>query len=178
MIARGCVANALECQQMACSTRDANERRIWLETAIGWVRFAEHLEQQTCNELHTDVATAYSYGKEAARGFGRGRRCFVPRDQVMVEERRRSRRYPLGRLAAIMIGNVEEHSCLVKDYSDGGVRLQANGFDVPDNFSLIFAPNEPARSGRYQVVWRLGKDIGAKLIDTSMSLGKPSVPRQ
>ena len=38
---RECVANVIECQQMAFSTRDANERRVWLETAIGWARLAE-----------------------------------------------------------------------------------------------------------------------------------------
>ena len=87
----------------------------------------------------------------------------------MAEERRRSPRYPLGRVVAIMVGNDEEHSCWVKDYSDGGVRIQANGFEVPDSFALIFAADEPAQSGRYRVVWRLGKDIGAKFIETSPS---------
>jgi len=66
----------------------------------------------------------------------------------MLEERRRTTRYPLGRVAAIMFGQGEEHPCLVKDYSDGGVRLQLNGFEIPDDFELLFAPNELARSGR------------------------------
>jgi hypothetical protein len=44
------------------------------------------------------------------------------------------------------------------------VRLQLNGFEIPDDFTLLFAPNEPARSGNYKVVWRLGKDVGAKFI--------------
>jgi hypothetical protein len=44
------------------------------------------------------------------------------------------------------------------------VRLQLNGFEIPDDFALLFAPNELARSGRYKVVWRLGKDVGAKFI--------------
>jgi hypothetical protein len=83
----------------------------------------------------------------------------------MPEERRRSPRFQFGRVAAIMFGQGEEHPCLVKDYSDGGVRLQPNGFEIPDDFALLFAPNEPARSGRYKVVWRLGKDVGAKFID-------------
>ena len=82
----------------------------------------------------------------------------------MHQERRRAPRYPLGRVAAIMFGRGQEQPCLVKDYSDGGVRLQPNGFQVPDQFELIFSPNGPARSGRYKVVWRLGKDVGAKLI--------------
>jgi hypothetical protein len=66
-----------------------------------------------------------------------------------------------------MFGQGEEHSCLVKDFSDGGVRLQLNGFEIPDDFALLFAPNELARSGRYKVVWRLGKDVGAKFIGTA-----------
>jgi hypothetical protein len=77
----------------------------------------------------------------------------------MGEERRKSPRCPLGRVAAIMVGRGEEHPCLVKDYSDGGVRLQPNGFQVPDDFTLLFSPNEKAQSGRYKVVWRLGGDV-------------------
>jgi hypothetical protein len=80
----------------------------------------------------------------------------------MRQERRRSPRHPFGRVAAIMFGQGQEHPCLVKDYSDGGVRLQPNGFEVRDDFALLFAPNKPARSGPYKVVWRLGRDVGAK----------------
>src|ERR1700731_3266968 len=82
----------------------------------------------------------------------------------MPKERRRSPRHQLGRVAAILCGPGEERSCLVKDFSDGGVRLQLNGFEIPDDFALIFAPNELAHSGRYKVVWRLGNDVGAKFI--------------
>lgn len=49
-------------------------------------------------------------------------------------------------------------------FSDGGVRLQLNGFEIPDDFALVFAPNELAQSGRYKVVWRLGNDVGAKFL--------------
>jgi hypothetical protein len=52
----------------------------------------------------------------------------------------------------------------VKDFSDGGVRLQSNGFEVPDEFVLLFAPDEPAQSGRYKVVWLLRNDVGAKFL--------------
>jgi hypothetical protein len=51
--------------------------------------------------------------------------------QSMHQERRRTTRHPLGRVAAIMFGQGQEHPCLVKDYSDGGVRLQPNGFEIP-----------------------------------------------
>jgi len=81
-----------------------------------------------------------------------------------MPERRRTPRHQLGRVAAILCGPGEERSCLVKDFSDGGVRLQLNGFEIPDDFTLLFAPNEPARSGNYKVVWRLGKDVCAKFI--------------
>ena len=83
----------------------------------------------------------------------------------MPKERRRSPRHQLGRVAAILCGPSEERSCLVKDFSDGGVRLQLNGYEIPDDFALVFAPNELAQSGRYKVVWRLGNDVGAKFLD-------------
>ena len=86
----------------------------------------------------------------------------------MREERRRTQRHQLGRVAAIFFGQGEEHSCLVKDYSDGGVRLQLNGFEIPDDFALLFAPNELAQSGRHRVVWRLGRDVGAKFVGPAL----------
>jgi hypothetical protein len=73
------------------------------------------------------------------------------------------------------LSSEEAHACLVKDYSDGGVRLQANRFEVPDDFVLVFAPHEPAQRGRYRVVWCCGKDVGAKLIDAASSSKKPNM---
>jgi hypothetical protein len=96
----------------------------------------------------------------------------------MREERRRSPRHPLGRVAAIVIGQDEEHSCLVKDYSDGGVRLQPKGFQVPDDFALLFGPNEKAQSGRYKVVWRLGGDVGAKFLGSLPNTNKYDVAQR
>ena len=85
----------------------------------------------------------------------------------MPRERRGTPRRQLGRVAAILCGPGEERSCLVKDFSDGGVPLQLNGYEIPDDFALVFAPNELAQSGRYKVVWRLGNDVGAKFIGRS-----------
>ena len=59
----------------------------------------------------------------------------------MPKERRRSPRHQLGRVAAIFSSG-RRTSCLVKDFSDGGVRLQLNGFEIPDDFALLFAPNK------------------------------------
>jgi hypothetical protein len=53
-----------------------------------------------------------------------------------MPERRRTPRHQLGRVAAILCGPGEERSCLVKDFSDGGVRLQLNGFEIPNDFTL------------------------------------------
>jgi hypothetical protein len=85
----------------------------------------------------------------------------------MPKERRPSPRQQLGRAGAILCGPGEERPCLVKDFSDGGVWLQLNGFEILDDFALLFAPNELAQSGRYKVVWRLGNDVGAKFIGRS-----------
>jgi hypothetical protein len=100
---------------------------------------------------------------ECSAGVNGACRPSAPR---AIEQRQaRSRiRHQLGRVAAILCGPGEERSCLVKDFSDGGVRLQLNGFEIPDDFALVFAPNELAQSGRYKVVWRLGNDVGAKFL--------------
>ena len=67
-------------------------------------------------------------------------------------------------MATIMFGAGRQHYCLVKDYSDGGVGLFAIGFDIPDEFALLSPPNGPAQNGNYKVVWRLGRNVGAKLV--------------
>ena len=81
------------------------------------------------------------------------------------EERRQAPRRRLGRLATIVLGpGAEPHYCLVTDISEGGVRLHVNGFNVPDRFALLFPGDGPAQSGNYEVVWRLGRDVGAKFV--------------
>jgi hypothetical protein len=64
----------------------------------------------------------------------------------------------------LFFGQGEEHTCLVKDFSDEGVRFQVNNFEIPDDFALRFAPDAPAQSGHYKLVWRIGNDVGAKFI--------------
>lgn len=79
------------------------------------------------------------------------------------EEKRRSPRRRLGHLAAISLGNAQRY-CLVTDISEGGVRLHVNGFNVPDDFVLVFPEGCPAQSGSYKVAWRNGLDLGAKFV--------------
>jgi hypothetical protein len=60
-----------------------------------------------------------------------------------------------------------EAALLAKDcglLSDGGVRVNANGYTVPDEFSLRFSGDSSVKS--YKVIWRIGWDVGAKKIDT------------
>jgi hypothetical protein len=46
-----------------------------------------------------------------------------------------------------------------------GVRIHVNGFEVLDEFVLVFPEGGAAgQSGTYKVVWRNGQDIGAKFV--------------
>ncbi len=84
---------------------------------------------------------------------------------VTIEERRRSPRQRLGRLATIKLGiGIAPRYVLVTNVSDEGVRLQLNGIDVIDDFVLLFPDDSPARNGTYKVVWRQGQDVGAKFV--------------
>ncbi len=81
------------------------------------------------------------------------------------EERRRAPRYPLDRLAKIQFGTgTPPRYCLISDTSDGGVRIDVTGFEVPDEFVLLLSGDGPAKNGTYRVVWRLGQEVGAKLV--------------
>ena len=83
-----------------------------------------------------------------------------------IEERRRSRRRQMNRVAKIQFGSgALPRDCLITDISEGGVRLHVEGFDVPDDFILLLSGDEiGARERIYRVVWRLGYEIGAKFV--------------
>jgi hypothetical protein len=82
------------------------------------------------------------------------------------EERRKSPRQRLGRLATLKIGvGIAERCVLITNTSAEGVRLQLNGLELRDEFVLLFHGNGgDARDGTYKVVWRQGQDAGAKFI--------------
>ena len=87
-----------------------------------------------------------------------------------TEEKRGAPRYPLERLAKIQPGRSNPpRYCLVTDISDGGVRVNTNGFDLPDEFVLLLSGDGPAQDGTYQVIWRCDDEIGAKLLNSSIS---------
>jgi|HubBroStandDraft_2_1064218.scaffolds.fasta_scaffold294475_2 hypothetical protein len=82
-----------------------------------------------------------------------------------AEEKRGAPRYPLERLAKIQLGHgIPPRYCLITDVSGGGVRINAFGYTVPDEFVLLLSGDGPAQDGRYEVIWRLGYDVGARLI--------------
>jgi PilZ domain len=84
---------------------------------------------------------------------------------VDVDERRQSLRRRFGRLATIKLGvGIAPRYCLVTNVSEEGVRLQLNGIDVIDEFVLLFPGESAARDGTYKVVWKQGRDVGAKFI--------------
>jgi hypothetical protein len=82
------------------------------------------------------------------------------------QERRRSHRDTLHRVAKIQFSNgALPRDCLITDISDGGVRLHAEGFDVPDDFVLLLSGDGVRGKERmYKVVWRLGHEVGAKFV--------------
>ena len=64
--------------------------------------------------------------------------------------------------------------CVVTELSDGGIRINTTGYTIPEEFGLRLARSAIPR--RYQVIWRFGQDVGAKLIDLAPRR-KPIVPK-
>ena len=84
------------------------------------------------------------------------------------EERRQAPRHSLARLAKIQLKtDGTPLYCVVTDISDGGVRVHANGFYVPDEFGLLLEGDGPFRNGTYRVVWRRDQEVGAKLVSVT-----------
>jgi hypothetical protein len=82
-------------------------------------------------------------------------------------------RRPFHRLAKIRVGNGSPpRDCLVADISTGGVKLKVEGFEVPDDFILVLSADGLVKECNYQVVWRVGQEVGARFV----SLVRPGVP--
>jgi hypothetical protein len=85
----------------------------------------------------------------------------------MLEERRSGPRQRVEYLATLITGKDAPRYCLVTDMSDGGVRVNAVGLKVPDKFGLRLTGH--AIPKWYTVIWRVGRNVGAKLIDPTES---------
>src|SRR5271155_5944524 len=81
------------------------------------------------------------------------------------DERRQSQRRLINRMAKIQLATgTLPRDCLITDLSTGGVRLHVEGFEVPDDFVLLLSGDNLAQECNYQVVWRLGHEIGARFM--------------
>jgi len=81
----------------------------------------------------------------------------------MFLERRKSERHVVNSPAKLRAAaDAPAQDCVVMDMSDGGVRLFAEGAEVPDEFILDL----DGETGRpCQVVWRLDAEVGAEFLD-------------
>ena len=80
-------------------------------------------------------------------------------------DRRQARRRLINRVAKIQLASgTLPRDCLITDISTGGVRLHVEGYEVPDDFVLLLSGDDLAKECNYQVVWRLGHEIGARFV--------------
>jgi len=83
-----------------------------------------------------------------------------------LSDRRSEPRHRVARIGTIVRRNgAAPRYCLVTEMSDGGVRISTNGYEVPGDFLLRLPGLEATQHGNYQVIWRLGNEVGAKLIN-------------
>jgi len=84
---------------------------------------------------------------------------------IMHRLRRRSARRYHCRAAKIQLGGgTVARDCLVINISNGGVRLNVEGLDVPDEFVLLLSEDGIVQESTYKVIWRFGHELGAKVV--------------
>ena len=86
--------------------------------------------------------------------------------------RRREARQRYYRSAKIKLtAGARACDCAVVDMSDGGVRLNVEGLDVPDEFVLLISNDRKVQERAYKVVWRFGNELGAQFVSGARRLG-------
>ena len=79
--------------------------------------------------------------------------------------RRRSMRRHHCRAAKIQLGHdAPARDCLLIDISKGGVRLNVEGLNVPDEFVLLLSNDGIIQESTCKVAWRFGDEVGAKFV--------------
>jgi hypothetical protein len=79
--------------------------------------------------------------------------------------RRQSLRRHHYRAAKIQFrGDTLMRDCLVINISKGGVRLNMEGLDVPDEFVLFLSQDGIVQESTCKVAWRCGDEVGAKFV--------------
>lgn len=85
--------------------------------------------------------------------------------------RRREARQRYYRPAKIKLAAGARADCTVVDISDGGVRLNVEGLNVPDEFVLLISNKGKVEESAYKVVWRFGNELGAQFVSGARRLG-------
>ena len=87
----------------------------------------------------------------------------MTKQPTIIRNRRRAMRQRLGRTAKVQsrAGGLPR-DCLLVDVSDCGLRLHAEGVEVPDDFVIVLSGEAIRRECR--VIWRLGHEIGANFL--------------
>ena len=81
------------------------------------------------------------------------------------QDRRAALRHHLYRVVKIRPGaDAAPRECLLVDISDEGVRIYVVGFEVAEEFILLFSHDDDIIEERYKVIWRRNGEIGAKFI--------------
>jgi hypothetical protein len=79
--------------------------------------------------------------------------------------RRRSMRRHHCRAAKIQLrDDTLARDCLVINISKGGVRLNVEGLDVPDEFVLLLSNDGIVQESTCRLAWRAGDEVGAKFV--------------
>ena len=80
-------------------------------------------------------------------------------------DRRRSERLACKKLAQIQFdyGSLPR-DCMITDISETGVKVVAENYEMPAEFTIIFSSGQ---SRRCQLGWRNGYEFGAEFIDYS-----------
>ena len=80
----------------------------------------------------------------------------------MNEERRKTPRWCVEYIANFVSDDNAPRYCVVTEMSDGGVRIRAIEYGIPDEFVLRLTRHGCAKA--YRVIWGGGRKIGAELI--------------
>ncbi len=85
---------------------------------------------------------------------------------VSKRDRRDAERHKIDRIARFYgkaVGSLPR-DCLIVDISDSGIRIHAEGVEVPDDFVITITGAQQERR-ECRVVWRLGFEVGAEFTD-------------
>jgi hypothetical protein len=81
------------------------------------------------------------------------------------QDSRKALRHHLYHVVKVRPGaHATPRECLLVDISDEGVRIYVVGFEVAEEFILLFSHDDDILEERYKVIWRRDGEIGAKFI--------------